>query len=252
MPQQPDRVDGRHVAVTESPLLAWLDDVRWNWACEECGEFGPCPHFDPEGDSEVAALVDTITVLDGALGAHRSTARVAEALGDPVTSPLDYQCTVCAVPWPCPTVHAAEKAAEPVIARWLDRQPWYAPNWRLRLSSRQFREPRFPDGPPVVDGRVHCPHCHDDVTDGIEQWRAKVNAAYDYLNRLDARCQEHLVHVRGNAMDESWHRGYEDGLTMAVSHARTEFNILLGSHHRCLSFHVAERDAGHINPNMGI
>lgn len=230
----------RHVAATEGLLTAWLDWFTQNWGCDECGAPGTCPHLATD-DLALSAISGLLGMIHAILGAHRSTSRIAEALGATGPSTATAECTECALPWPCPTIADAQAAAAPLLDEWMRKQRWHQ-------QPRPRTEPRR-EAPPAGTDRVRCPHCGKDVTRGIDQWRAAVTAAHRYVQRLDLRIDDSIERPSPGLSRDGQGGNYHawgNGLQLARSHAHTEFNALLYSHHAHLDFVVAERDAGRI------
>ena len=247
--------DVRHTAVTQSPLHAWLQEMLWEWSCEECGKIDDCDHYlasrGAEGWLFEEDLRKTLKVLKALIQHHESSVLVLEALGgDSRQAVTAAQCLSCHQPWPCPTTVEANKSARPLMEDWLAEKDWWRdPNWLGRPSSRRPSEvtPKI-----AGDGeRVTCPRCGDDVTEGIEEWRTAVNAVFRHVSGLQALLADAIYQTdrrRAAPGAETFSSGANSGLQLARSLAASKFVGLIHSHHPHGSFNEAERAAGHINP----
>lgn len=236
----------------DAPVLAWVDEQVWNWTCDDCGQLTLCEHVVPDPDSPphgAAAVEDVgnaLLILKRLVDGHQSSVAVVEALGGDPCRETESFCLKCEQVWPCPTVVQLEKAAAPVIERWREERgvlPMPAPSSLLRRD-HQFEHV-------ASDGVVRCPRCGVNVSDGIEEWRQEVSAAFRFLMRAEERI---VTSIDRKAIDveRSFRSAENDGLRLASSHLRAEFNRLLFAHHEHLTFVLAERDAGLIDRHIVI
>lgn len=245
--------DVRHTAVTQSPLHAWLQEILWDWSCEECGKIDDCDHYLASRNTDGWLLEEdlrkSLKVLQALVQKHVSSVRVLEALGgDSRQSVGEAHCLSCYQPWPCLITVEANKSVQPLMEDWLAEKDWWRdPEWLGKPSSRQPSEMASSvagDEKPVI-----CPRCGDDVTEGIEEWRASVNAVFRYVSGFQALLTDTIYQTdqRRESADQAFHNGEHGGLQLARSLAGSKFIALVHSHHPHASFIRAEQDAGRIN-----